>query len=261
MALNNNVDQESIRRYLLGPLTASEQQKIEERLMTDDDFFEELEISKDEVLEDYCAGDLPATEREWLEQHLLASPEGKFRRRFALALDQLAVSDPAVVPVTKISERLSLIDRFKAFWEGLSLAHAAVAAAVVLVIVGAVAVKSGLFSSQPTTSLAVTLISSAPARGGESQRPQKISISPNVDELAINLTLPASPPPGATYRLELDDRSRTRSVDVEGHDTKSVQAKIPAGQFQRGQYVLKLFTRDANGVEQPVPARFFFEVQ
>ena len=260
MALNN-YDQESIRRYLLGPLSANEQQKIEERLMTEDDFFEQLEISKDEVLEDYCAGDLTATEREWLEHHFLASPEGKFRRRFALALDQLAVSDPAVVPVTKISERPSLIERFKAFWEGLSLAHAAVAAAVVLVIVGAVAVKSGLFSSKPTTSLAVTLISSPATRGGESQPRQKISIPPNVDELAINLVLPASPPPGASYRVELDDRSRTRSVEVEGDDAKSVQIKIPAEQLERGPYVLKVFTSDANGGEQPVPARFFFEVQ
>lgn len=257
----NNVDRESIRRYLLGPLTDNEQQKIEERLMTEDDFFEELEISKDEVLEDYCAGDLTRGEREWLEQHFLASPEGKFRGRFALALDQLAVSVPEVVPVKKISERPSLIERFKAFWKGLSWAHAAVASAVVLVIVGAMAVKSGLFSSKPTTSLAVTLISSTATRGGESQPRRKISIPPNVDELSITLELPAAGPSGASYRVELDDRSRTSPVEVDGYDAKSVRVKIPAGQLQRGPYLLKLFTREANGVEQPVPARFFFEVQ
>ncbi|HET6891758.1 MAG TPA: hypothetical protein VFH31_11700 [Pyrinomonadaceae bacterium] len=257
----NNVDQESIRRYLLGPLTADEQQKIEERLMTEDDFFEELEISKDEVLEDYCAGELSAGEREWLEQHFLASAEGRFRRGFALALDQLAVSVPEVVPVTKISERPSLLERFRAFWQSSSWAPAAVAAAVVVVVLAAVGIKYGLFSSKPTTSLAVTLISSPATRAGESQPRQKISISPNIDELTISLALPADGRPGATYRVELDDRSRTTPVEIEGYDNKSVRVKIPAEQLQPGQYVLKLFTRDANGVEQPVPARFFFEVQ
>lgn len=258
MALNN-VDQESIRKYLLGPLTADEQQKIEERLMTEDDFFEELEISKDEVLEDYCAGELTTREQEWLEQHFLASPEGKFRRRFALALDQLAVSVPEVISVTKLQERPSLLDQFRAFWKSLSWAHAA--AALVVVVLGVVAIKPVFFPSQPKTSLPLALISNAATRGGESQPRQTISIPPNIDELAINLVLPSSPPPGASYRVELDDKSRTRSIEVDGNDAKSVQIKIPARQLERGPYVLKLFTRDANEVEQPVPVRFFFEVQ
>ena len=45
MALNEH-DQARIRDYLLGHLSDEEQEKIEERLMTEDALFEELEISK-----------------------------------------------------------------------------------------------------------------------------------------------------------------------------------------------------------------------
>ena len=81
MSLNNS-DQQEIRRYLLGQLEDEEQQKIEDRLMTENDLFEELEISKGEIVEEYCAGELTTKERDWLEQHFLASPEGQRRRTF-----------------------------------------------------------------------------------------------------------------------------------------------------------------------------------
>ena len=42
MALSDH-DQVQIREYLLGKLTDDEQEKIEERLMVEDDLFEELE--------------------------------------------------------------------------------------------------------------------------------------------------------------------------------------------------------------------------
>ena len=57
MALNDQ-DQARIRDYLLGHLSDEEQEKIETRLMTEDDLFEELEISKTELVEEYRAGEL-----------------------------------------------------------------------------------------------------------------------------------------------------------------------------------------------------------
>ena len=68
MALNNH-DQAQIREYLLGKLTEAEQEKIEERLMLEDEFFDEFEVSKDELVEEYCAGELGQAERKWFEEH------------------------------------------------------------------------------------------------------------------------------------------------------------------------------------------------
>jgi hypothetical protein len=55
MALSTH-DQTKIREYLLGHLNDQEQEQIEERLIVDDDLFQELEISKGELIEEYCAG-------------------------------------------------------------------------------------------------------------------------------------------------------------------------------------------------------------
>ena len=71
MALSDH-DQTRIREYLLGNLTEEEQQKIEERLMVEDDLFEELEISKGELIEEYRSGELPRREHSWFEQNYLA---------------------------------------------------------------------------------------------------------------------------------------------------------------------------------------------
>ena len=68
MALSNH-DQAQIREYLLGKLGETEQQKIEERLIMEDELFDEFEISKDELIEEFCSGELNQDERQWFELH------------------------------------------------------------------------------------------------------------------------------------------------------------------------------------------------
>src|ERR1041385_6157189 len=93
MALNND-DQRRVRKFLLGKRSEDEQQKIEERMMVEDALFAELEISKGELVEEYCANELSREEQQWFEQNFLASPEGKERYDLAVALGQLTVSAP-----------------------------------------------------------------------------------------------------------------------------------------------------------------------
>jgi|GEM_PF-3864036 len=48
------MDPNSLRRYLLGELTAEEQLgPIEERLLADDDFCEEFQLVKDDLIDEY----------------------------------------------------------------------------------------------------------------------------------------------------------------------------------------------------------------
>lgn len=77
-------DHSSIREYLLGHLSHKEQEHLEERLIVDGDLSEELEISKGELIEEYCAGELTEKDRHWFESNYLASLEG--RRRYILAV-------------------------------------------------------------------------------------------------------------------------------------------------------------------------------
>src|SRR5215211_7388739 len=88
MALNDQ-DQAKIREYLLGNLSEADQEKIEERLIVEDELFEELEISKGELIEEYRSGELSQQDRHWFEHHFLASPDGRQRQAFAVAIECL----------------------------------------------------------------------------------------------------------------------------------------------------------------------------
>src|ERR1051325_3474947 len=85
----HSTDQTIIKQYLLGELSDDAQrQQVEQRLLTDDDFFQELEISEDELIDQYLAGTLTPAERRNFESHFLAAPERRRKLGFARALSK-----------------------------------------------------------------------------------------------------------------------------------------------------------------------------
>ncbi len=82
----NHDDQNTIRQYLLKGLDEDQQQRIEKRLLTEDDLFEELEIAEDELIDEYLAEKLSEDERERFEQNFLRTPHRNQKLRFARAL-------------------------------------------------------------------------------------------------------------------------------------------------------------------------------
>jgi hypothetical protein len=251
MALNNR-DQQRIRRYLLGQLNDEEQQKVEDRLMTESDFFEELEVSKDEIIEEYCAGELTTKERDWLEQHFLASPEGKLRRRFALALSRGKPKSP---------KRLTLFERLQDLWKSQPWAVAAIASAVVVLVVGGIVLRATISTSQSTSGqfLTLTLTNSAAVRAEEAGPTAKVSLPLDVDELVITLVLPESSPLASSYRVEAVDGINILSIA--GSNSNSVSVIIPTAQLRRGQYALRLYAIRADGTEERVSGNYFFTVE
>jgi hypothetical protein len=91
MALSAH-DQSRIREYLLGHLSHEEQDHLEEQLLVDGDLSEELEISKRELIEEYCAGELTKRERQWFESNYLASREGRLQYILTVAISYLSSS-------------------------------------------------------------------------------------------------------------------------------------------------------------------------
>jgi anti-sigma-K factor RskA len=76
-----------IRKYLLGNIQAEdERRKIEERLMFDDDYFEEILMQEEELIQDYVDGHLSAGERRRFEKHFFISEERRHKIKFARAL-------------------------------------------------------------------------------------------------------------------------------------------------------------------------------
>jgi len=62
-------------QYLLGELSLEEQLRIDEQLFVNDDYFERLMATEDDLIEDYLRGSLSATERQQFERNFLNSAE------------------------------------------------------------------------------------------------------------------------------------------------------------------------------------------
>src|SRR5215213_10723460 len=132
MALSH--DQVTVRDYLLGHLNDQEQEKIEQRLMVEDELFDELQISKGELVEEYCAGELNQDDRRWFEHNYLASTEG--RQRHALVLAISCLKRPEVV-----ERQPSFLEKIAAFWTRPRWV-AAVASAALVLIIGFIGLRS-----------------------------------------------------------------------------------------------------------------------
>lgn len=81
---------------MLGTLSEAERAKIEDGFLAQDDFFQELLIAEDELIDAYVRGELPAPERALFEQRQLTLPHLRERVEFAETLFN-SISDKAVV--------------------------------------------------------------------------------------------------------------------------------------------------------------------
>ena len=248
MALNKN-DQTRIREFLLGKLSEDEQQKIEERLMVEDDLFEELEVSKGELVEEYYADELSRPERQWFERNFLASPEGRERYGLVTALGHLKRDTPAP------PGRLPFFERLKNFFRLHPSMIAAASAAAVVVIV------AGVYLSLPAggTYVGPTLASSLVNRE-QGTLPAKLTIPANISEVKMRLLLPKGTSPGADYRAQLDNRVETEPVKVVEHDSEGVWVVVPVRLLPRGEYSLQLVAING-GTERVIPGYYLFNVE
>ena len=246
MALSD-YDQVRIREYLLGKLTDDEQEKIEERLMVEDDLFQELEISKGELIEEYRAGDLSQKEKQSFAR-FLSTPEGRRRHAFAVAIECLGQTNPPPQP-------LSWFERLKPLFQKPQWAVPAVVSTVLLVTVAVVTIRSLL---QPPKFVAITLTNTAISRAAGNDPYQKITVPPDASELRISLTLPGPATPGARYSVELDNRREITTFAPSGQDANSVLVVIPTRKVPPGLYALTIYEIKSNGTKQQIPGNYFF---
>jgi hypothetical protein len=248
MALNDH-DQARIRDYLLGHLSDEEQEKIEERLMTEDDLFDELEISKCELIEEYCAGELSRNEHEWFEQHYLASLEGRRTHATAVALN--AINCQISAP-----RKLTWFERLRDFFTAHRWAVAAAASAAVLILV----IGPSIYPPTPSTSYAFTLKSTVSNRSVGEARYFKVPLSAGIGELRITLQLPEGVTRGTDYRVQLDDRGEVTKLKAASYDANSVVVVIPTTSLHEGLYALQLYAVKPDGTDELIPGEYLFEL-
>jgi anti-sigma-K factor RskA len=98
--LNSGItEQEAIRQYLLGQLPVEDASRLEERLLTEEAFYEELGIVEDELIDQYVGGDLSASDRELFERYFLLADEHQRNVRFARHLRKYVSGERATQPL------------------------------------------------------------------------------------------------------------------------------------------------------------------
>jgi CHAT domain-containing protein/lipoprotein NlpI len=126
-------DVKELRDYLLGALGDEGQERVEKRMLGEDDFFEQVLVAEDELVDDYLEGSLSKSERERFEKYFLIAPERRQKLRFAAALRNHVKANGAPAPRPAVaSERPGLWQRLF----GMPAMRLA-AAAMVIILAGA----------------------------------------------------------------------------------------------------------------------------
>jgi hypothetical protein len=128
---------DSIRQYLLGELSEEEHEQIEKRLLSEDDYFEEILIAEEELTDDFVRDRLPDPDHAKFHRRFLSVPELRQDVRFAKALRKYTRQDARHALETAHTERPLLFRvRLVAFFQrpaiGLSLAAALLLAVFVV---------------------------------------------------------------------------------------------------------------------------------
>ena len=79
-------EQGKIRNYILGEIGDDDRAVIEERIMTDEDYSDNLAMVETNLIQDYVDGNLAPAERASFEKRFLRSAENRQKVRFARAL-------------------------------------------------------------------------------------------------------------------------------------------------------------------------------
>ena len=245
-----NHDSETVRKYLLGQLTDDQQQNFERRLLTEDELTQELEVTTEELVDEYLERRLTQKESEWFAQHFLASPEGKRSQRFATTFQQY-ISNNHVE-----RKQRSWAERFASLWNSSAIPVRALAALAVVVIV----VGIFWFSRQPSprSFATLTLVNSS---GTRSTGPDSPRVDLRGDGLRITLMLPETAS-ATEYRAEvISDRGEIKTSEVVAHDAQSVTVEIPSNQLTNGNYAVTLYAKSADGATQRIRGNYYFTIE
>ena len=129
---------DSIKQYLRGDLSEQEQEQIERRLISQDDYFEELLIAEEELTDDFVSGHLPESDSAKVSHRFLSVPELQQEVIFSKAL-RLHAAEYArrAAPQSQMERPPPLLMTLTAFLRRPAVGFS-LAAALLLAVCGAV---------------------------------------------------------------------------------------------------------------------------
>ena len=105
----SNDDEQLLRSYLLGALTQERARHLEERLLREDEFVEQVLLIEDELIEGYTLNELDPGDRERFEKHFLTTPKRRRKLMMVEGLRARASVVPAGVSIEGRGEEASAV--------------------------------------------------------------------------------------------------------------------------------------------------------
>lgn len=260
----------------MGSIPPEEIAALEERLLTDTVFYDELLMVEDELIDQYLSGEQSGAERESFEAHFILAPERQQKVRFARALkkylshidelesEDVVVAEPSpsgpVSPVVPSKSKRSFLPFLPA---NPILAYSL--AATFVVVIGLVTWMAVNRLKNPasgeTGQVLAVVLTPGLSRSLDSGQIKKISIPPETQTLELQLELAKAE--YATYRAEVLRSDQTMVAMVEGLKPATTSAKasitvsLSASLFKREDYSVKLAGKRADGIYEDVAGYVF----
>jgi hypothetical protein len=258
-----------IRPYLLGTLEQEEQDEVEARIVTDSEYFEELMVAEDELIDDYINGALSEQERDGFEHYFLATPERQQKLSFAKALNRyVAVAEPKTTPAIEKNKS-------PGFWSLLIPAtlrgqtpalRFSLAALMVIFLFASWMIVRNINLQNPagqgagSNTIAVSLSPGMVRSTGEIK---KIDIADNVSTVELQLELARDE--YQSYSAVVQTGERGEVVTASALQPKTIEEKravivdIPARLLTGGDYQVKLSGLASTGGLEDV-GKYYFRV-
>lgn len=111
-------EEQLIRKFFLGDLPESEEDRIQERAFTDPDFYEALLMVEGELVDGYALGLISAEERKKLERGFLMNPHQYQKVRIVRTLEQYISDTEAPAIIHEKVEQGALLSRLSSLLKG-----------------------------------------------------------------------------------------------------------------------------------------------
>lgn len=258
-------------QYLLGQAGPEDQSSLEERLVTESEFYDEVLIAEDELIDQYLSGELSESERERFENYFLTLPERQSKVRFGRAFNTYVSSSEPLPDEEPLPEEVSEVTRnvpkpppkppwHKIFLPGQNpiLAYSLIAA-VGLIVAGVTWLALKNRSTQEPGSVYAVVLTTGVTRGGGSEK--KVSIPPGTGTLELKPQLRHDDYLGYRAVLLADDGSEVWRTDKlqaksEGGD-RFIEVNVPVRLLSLRSYRLKVSGLMADGRSEDLPSYQF----
>jgi hypothetical protein len=232
-------DPNLFRRYLLGELLEEEQEALERNLIANDENFQELLIAEEELVDDFCEGNLSASEERKYREHFLVTRERRDQHRFGAVLRKY------------LSKPNAQGSKWRPFL-------AAAAVGLLAIGLGYILRPDAPYQLLPTpgsleTSTAAFFLTTGNLRSTEPVTEQTLTVPAGSTHVALQLDVPAGTRGDYDVRIE---NQRSGAILAEGklpaetiEDQSVVVASIPSELLRSGEYRVILQASSTGGQE------------